>query len=133
MSIIAYRSIDIENAVRLALSDRMTAYCRPLPADYALPNILISSVGGQTVSSSSGKGKIDTFTIVIDSRANTEEEAMTCLRNALAVLDECKDSGFSYVKVNALYSWGNDPVRPDIAMCSATVQITAHREQVVIN
>lgn len=130
---VVYRSIDIENAIRQALSDHMTTYCRPLPANFTLPNILVSAVGGQTISSSSGRGKIDTFTVVLDSRAETEAESMTNLRTAIAILDEYKDSGISYSRTNVLYSWGEDPARPDIAMCSATVQVTAHREQVVIN
>ena len=28
------RSIDVEDEIRIALSDYMTVYCRPLPADY---------------------------------------------------------------------------------------------------
>ena len=62
------KSIDIENEVRLALTDYLTAYCRPLPADYALPNILITQVGGTDAS------KIDTFGVVLDSRAMTEAD-----------------------------------------------------------
>ena len=36
------RSIDIEEEVRTALLPYQTAYCRPLPAEYNLPNILIT-------------------------------------------------------------------------------------------
>ena len=49
------RSIDIEDAVRQALADHLTAYCRPLPRDYRRPCILVSKVGG------TDRDKIDTF------------------------------------------------------------------------
>ena len=63
------RSVDIEDEVRIALSDHFTAYCRPLPADYMLPNILVTQVGG------SDRSDIDTFEVVLDARAETEQAA----------------------------------------------------------
>lgn len=127
------RSIDIENAVRVVLSEYMTAYCRPLPAEYSLPNVLVTATGGDTASTSSGKGKVDTFMVVLDARAETEAEAMECIRNAVAILETAgRYGGVSHAEVNSLYSWGVDPVRPDLAMCSATLMVTAHRETVTI-
>lgn len=128
------RSIDIEEAIQDALSGHQTAYCAPLPAEYSLPNILITATGGDTVSASSGKGKVDTFMVVLDARAELEAEAMEYLRNAVAILEvQGGRHGISHVGVNSLYSWGEDPVRPDLAMCSATLMVTAHRETVTLN
>ena len=45
-----YRSIDIEDAVRIALSEYQTVYCAPLPAEYDLPNILVTATGGSSAS-----------------------------------------------------------------------------------
>ena len=41
-----YLSIDIEEEIRQALAEYLTVYCRPLPAHYDLPHILITQVGG---------------------------------------------------------------------------------------
>lgn len=122
------RSIDIEDAVRTVLSEYMTAYCRPLPADYSLPNILVTATGGDTDSAASGKGKVDHFMVVLDARAETEAEAMELIRTAVAVLE----SEMPFTEVNSLYSWGEDPVRPDLAMCSATLMVAAHRETITL-
>lgn len=122
------RSIDIEDAVRAVLSEYMTAYCRPLPAEYSLPNVLVTTTGGDTDSAASGKGKVDHFMVVLDARAETEAEAMELIRTAVAVLE----SEMLFTEVNSLYSWGADPVRPDLAMCSATLMVTAHREIVTL-
>ena len=40
------KSIDVEEEIRTALAPYLTAYCRPLPKHYTLPNILITQVGG---------------------------------------------------------------------------------------
>lgn len=134
MSITINRSIDAEDAVRSALSEYMTAYCAPLPANFEMPCVLVQTTGGDSERTSAGTGKVDTFMVVIDSRARTEEEALTTLRNAVGILEKVGGScGLSYVEVNSLYSWGTDPVRPDIAMCSATLLIKAHRERVTIS
>ncbi len=127
------RSIDIEAAVRTVLSEHFTAYCPPLPAKYELPNLLVTATGGDTASASSGKGKVDTFVVVLDARADTEAAAMEYIRNAVATLETAGGTaGVSHVSVNSLYSWGADPVRPDLAMCSATLMVTAHRETVTL-
>ena len=120
------RSIDIEDAVRLALADHLTAYCRPLPKDYQLPCILVSKVGG------SDRDKIDTFEVVLDARAATEYEADLTLRNAIGILKAVDNTAIRYVSVNSSGSWGSDPARPDLAMCSARLRITAHIEHATI-
>lgn len=120
------RSIDIEDVVRLALADHLTAYCRPLPKDYRLPCILVSKVGG------SDRDKIDTFEVVLDSRGKTEYEADLTLRNAIGILKAVDNTAIRYVTVNSSGSWGSDPARPDLAMCSARLRIVAHVEHATI-
>lgn len=123
------RSIDIENVVRSALTAHLTAYCRPLPASYTLPNILVSQVGGRDADT------IDTFEIVLDARAENEATALECLRNAVGVLRAAAKSHTTeirHVTVNSSGSWGNDPMRPDLAMCSARLSVVAHLENITI-
>lgn len=123
------RSIDIEDAVREALVPHMLAYCRPLPAAYSLPNILITQVGGRDENS------VDTFEVVLDSRAKNEAEALEYLRNAIGVLKAATRSqktALRHVTVNSSGSWGTDPMRPDLAMCSARLSIVAHPETVIL-
>jgi hypothetical protein len=118
------KSIDIEDEVRTALAPYLTAYCRPLPAEYDLPNILITQVGGTDVQT------IDTFEVVLDARAKLEAEAFDCLRTAIAILKTTakeQTTALRYVTVNSSGSWGIDPVRPDLAMCSARLAIVAHQ------
>jgi hypothetical protein len=123
------RSIDIEDAVRMALADHLTVYCRPLPASYSLPCILVTQVGG------SDTNKIDTFEITLDSRAKEEADALEYLRNAVGVLKAVAGSNtpIRHISVNSSGSWGADPVRPDLAMCSARLEVVAHLENVTIN
>lgn len=119
------RQVDIEDVVRVALSDYLTVYVRPLPASFALPSILVTQVGG------SESDKIDSFDIVLDARAETEAEAMTYLRNAIGLLksiSENQTSAIRDVTVNSSGSWGVDPVRPELAMCSARIRVVAHLE-----
>lgn len=121
------RSVDIEDEVRRALKDHLTVYCRPLPASYTLPNILVSQVGG------SDADKIDTFEVVLDSRGETEGSALLTLRNAVGLLRKVaadQTTAIRFVQVVSSGSWGRDPVRPDLAMCSARVRIVAHLENV---
>ena len=118
------KSIDIENEIREALSDFITAYCRPLPADYDLPNILITQVGGMDSQT------IDTFEVVLDSRARTEAAALDNLNTAVGILKQVakqQTTALRHIIVNSSGSWGVDPVRPDLAMCSARLAITAHQ------
>ena len=119
-----HKSIDIEEEVRTALEPHQTAYCRPLPADYSLPNILITQVGGTETD------RIDTFEVVLDSRAETEAEALSYLNMAKAILIQTakeQTTALRHVVVNTSGSWGADPVRPDLAMCSARLSVTAHQ------
>lgn len=123
------RSIDVEYAVKTMLDTILTAYCRPLPADYSLPNILISQVGG------GDENEIDTFEIVLDARAETEAEANEYLRNAIGLLKAkagLPDNEIRHVSVTSSGSWGADPVRPDLAMCSARLSVVAHLEDTTI-
>lgn len=126
---IIYESIDIEEEIRTALSPYQKAYCRPLPANYSLPNILITQVGGTLTD------KVDTFEVVIDSRAKTEADALGYLNRAVAVLIQTakeQTTALRYVTVNTSGSWGADPVRPDLAMCSARLSVTAHQQKVEV-
>ena len=118
------KSIDIEEEIRSALSEYQTAYCRPLPAEYVLPHILITQVGGQTAQT------IDTFYVVLDSRAETEAAALDYLNAAIGILKQVakeQTTAIRHVTVNSSGSWGNDPVRPDLAMCSARLDVVAHQ------
>ena len=128
MSTTIYRSIDVEDALREILADYMTAYVRPLPEKFTTPCILIQATGGDTQATMAGRGKVDNFVVVLDSRAEIEADALELLRTAVAILEKT-----GRVAVNSLYSWGTDPVRPDLAMCSCTLQVRAHREVITLN
>ena len=108
-------AIDIEEEIRSALAEYFNAYVRPLPASYTLPNLLIQQVGG------SEENTISTFEVTIDSRA--EEEA-----DALEQIAKNQTTAIRHVTINAYGSWGTDPVRPDLAMCSARVRVVAHKQ-----
>lgn len=123
---IIQRSIDIEDEVRKALSGHLKAYCRPLPKDFTVPSVLVQQVGG------TDSNTIDAFEIVLDARADTEAEANETLRNALGILKTVsayQKTAIRYVSVNSSGSWGVDPVRPELAMCSARLRVIAHEEQ----
>ena len=118
------KSIDIEEEIRTALATYLTTYCRPLPKHYALPNILITQVGGTTT------GTIDTFSVVLDSRARREAEALDTLNRAIGILKQVakeQTTALRHVTINTSGSWGNDPVRPDLSMCSARIDVVAHQ------
>lgn len=124
------RSIDIENIVRLALSDYFYTYCRPLPAKFKVPCIEVQRVGG------TDKATINTFDVVLDARAKDEADADELLRNAIGALKQIskeQTTAIRSVSVNSSGSWGTDPVRPDLAMCSARLNIVAHQEIITIN
>ena len=123
------RSIDIENEIRVGLSNYLTAYCRPLPAEYDLPHILITQVGG------SDANDIDTFDVVLDARAETEAAASETLRTAIGVLKAVaknQTTAIRFVEVNTSGSWGTDPVRPDLALCTARIRVVAHLENLEV-
>jgi len=124
------RSVDIEDEIRKALKDHLTAYCRPLPANYTLPCILITQVGGTDQS-----GQIDEFDVTLDARAENAADANETLRNAIGVLRVAAgthETAIRHVEVNSSGSWGNDPVRPDLSMYSARVRVWAHLESKTI-
>lgn len=123
------RSIDIEDVIRSALSSHITAYCRPLPASYSIPNILVQQVGG------TDDATIDTFEVVLDSRADNEADALETMRNAIGILKKVaalQTTELRYISVNSSGSWGADPVRPDLALCSARLTVSAHQENVEV-
>ena len=126
MSITIKRSVDIEDEVRIALTDHLTAYCRPLPKDFSLPCILITQVGG-----TDQDGQIDTFEVTLDARADNAADANETLRNAIGVLRKAagdQTTAIRFVEVNSSGSWGSDPARPDLAMYSARIRVVAHLE-----
>ena len=124
------KPVDIENEIRLALTDYFETYCRPLPKNFSLPCLLISNTGGTS------KDTIDTFTVSIDARAETDAAAYSFLSDALGVLEEQANrqvGALRNVTINSLARWGSDPVRPDLKLCTATVLVVAHREAATIS
>ena len=123
------KSIDIEDEIRKAIGDYVTTYVRPLPANFTTPSILIEMVGGTS------ENLIDTFTVRLSSRAEEETDALNLLRTALGVLENKSKNQFGFLRFSTeqnLMNWGNDPVRPDLCLCQATVLVVAHKEQVEI-
>lgn len=130
MSVTIRRSVDIEDEIRKALKNYMTAYCRPLPANYSLPCILITQIGGSDV-----EGQVDTFNVTLDARAKESADANETLRNALGILrkvTEEQTTPLRHIVVNSSGNWGSDPVRPDLAMYSAQISVVVHQETITI-
>ena len=124
------RSIDIEDEVRLALAPYFTIYCRPLPENFELPSLLVTQTGGND------DNTIDNFNVTLDSRAETEAEALNLLLDATATLKmvaKLQNTKLRYCIVNTSGSWGNDPVRPELALASAQLTIYTHKETKTIN
>ena len=124
------RSVDIEDVVRSALSPYITTYCRPLPKSFSLPCILVQRVGGDD------DATIDSIEVVIDSRADNEADAGETLRTAIGILKsvaKLQTTALRHITVNSTGSWGNDPVRPDLAMCSARLRVIAHQESMEVS
>ena len=63
------RSIDVEEAIRVSLGEYMQTYVKPLPANFTVPSVEITAVGGSEMDT------IDTFDVTLDSRAEHEAEA----------------------------------------------------------
>ena len=126
------KPIDIEDLIRETLNPYLTAFCRPLPATYTLPNILVTSVGGSCNTDWHGSVMLDRFTINLTCRGNNEAEALDCLRTAIGILDASQGKTITNVQMVSHYSWGNDPVRPDLAMCGATLLVSARPETINI-
>lgn len=126
---IIYRPVDIEEEIRAQLADHFTVYVRPLPANFAVPSLLITATGGTS------KNTIDNFTVVIDARANTPAAADELARNALGALERIakeQKGALRYLRINALANWRVDPVRPELSMRTITAQVKAHRENATI-
>lgn len=124
------RPIDIEDEVRKALKDYMTVYCRPLPAKFSTPCILVTATGGQTTN------EVDTFQVVLDSRAKEDGEAFELIRTAQAIIEAQGRNQFGALRnvmTNSLAKWGTDPARPDLKLCTLTLLVTVHREEISIN
>lgn len=122
-------NIDIENAIRLALKDYFTIYCLPLPEKFKTPSLLVQRVGGTE------DNRIDTFSVTLDARAKTGKAADELLRMAIGTLKEIakiQTTEIRAVTVNASGSWGRDPVRPDLAMCTARLEVVAHQTKTTI-
>ena len=123
------KSIDIEEEIRLALEPYVQTYVRPLPANFTTPSILVEMLGGTTAN------LIDTFTVRLSSRAEEENDALELLRTALGVLENRAKVQFGKLRFSTeqnLSNWGTDPIRPDLCLCQATVQVVAHKEQIEI-
>ena len=119
------RQIDIEDELRKALSPYMVAYCRPLPAKPTLPCVLVQQVGG------SARDHLNSFDVMIDARAEDDATALDTARNAVGLIKAIAGQGtapFSYAEVNTIGSWGSDPVRPDLALCTARLTVYTHPE-----
>lgn len=119
------RSVDIEDQIRLALKDYFTVYVRPLPASFTVPCVLIEQTGGTT------ENTIDRFSVKLSARATTDADAQELIRNVLGVLEEQTKSqvgDLRFITINSLASWGNDPVRPDLKLCTVTINVFAHKE-----
>lgn len=126
---IIYTPVDIEEEIRAALAKYFTVYARPLPANFAVPCLLVTATGGTS------KNKIDAFTVVIDARAETAAAADQLAREALGALEELarqQEGALRFVEVNALANWKTDPVRPELELRTITTKVIAHRESVKI-
>ena len=118
------RSIDIEDEIRKVLSGHLTTYCRPLPKDFEIPSITISLTGGTRAN------EIDTFTVRLDSRAKHEAKALEILNDAIGILQvkAGNSNALRHIEINSIGTWGADPVRPELAMCTASLNVVAHIE-----
>lgn len=128
---IVERSYDIENMVREALQPYFDIYC-VLPANeyLKLPSLQVKVVGG------SDNNKIDNFDITLDARAYEESEAIELLLDAIATLKQIaseQTTNLRYVVVNTVASWGVDPVRQDLSLCTARLKIYTHKYLKEIN
>lgn len=124
------RSIDVEDEIRQALDDYIKTYVRPLPANFEVPSILVTAVGGDT------ENTVDYFDVTLDSRAKEDAEALENLRNAVGIvvtIAKGQTTKLRFATVNNIASWGKDPVRPELAMCTARLRVLAHIETVEVN
>lgn len=120
-------SVDIEEEIRSALAEYVTAYVRPLPENFTTPSVLIELMGGTS------ENTIDTFLVRISSRAKDNADALELLRAVLGILQNRTNEQIGELRFSTeqnLMSWGNDPVRPDLCLCSAAVTVLAHKKSV---
>ena len=124
------RSIDVEEEIRVALKEYIKTYARPLPANFEVPSILVTAVGGST------ENTVDYFDVTLDSRATEDATALENLRNAAALVVKIahnQQTKLRFAEITNLGSWGKDPVRPELAMCTARLRVLAHIETVEVN
>ena len=123
------RPVDIENEIRKALDDYTIAYVRPLPDNFVTPCTLIVCAGG------SSENTVDKFIVTLQTRAETDAEALELMNTTIGILESQAQSqvgALRFVQLNSLASWGSDPVRTDLKLCTATVIVTAHRDNITI-
>lgn len=126
-------SIDFEDEIRKILTHYITTYCKPLPKDFSLPCVLVTQVGGRTDYTWAGLGEIDAADITIDARAETDAEALYALRTAIGYLEHTvatQTTPLIMATVNTVSSTINDPVRPDLKMCTARFLVRARRIEI---
>ena len=124
------RSIDVEDEIRVALSAYIKTNVRPLPAKFEVPSILVTAVGGDT------ENTVDYFDVTLDSRASEDATALENLRNAVGIVVKIalsQQTRLRFAEIINLGSWGRDPVRPELAMCTARLRVLAHIETVEVN
>ena len=124
------RSIDVEDEIRVALNAYIKTYVRPLPAKFEVPSILVTAVGGST------ENTVDYFDVTLDSRASEDATALENLRNAVRIVVKIalsQQTKLRFAEIINLGSWGRDPVRPELAMCTARLRVLAHIETVEVN
>ena len=129
------RSIDVENEIRKALAEYVTIYCKPLPKDFEIPCILVTCVGATSNYNWANRATVDGFDVTLDSRAKDYATAVYTLQTALGILEAVtagQEQAFSRVIVNTFSSSINDPVRPDLKMCTARLRVIAHRETITL-
>lgn len=122
---IVERSIDIEDEIWKALKDYFNITTRPLPKEITKPLLLVTTVGGSEIEKA-----VNAYEVVLDARAATEEEAINLLLDAVATLDQIaknQNTPIAYVVNTSSASWGKDPVRDDLALCSARMTVYAHK------
>lgn len=125
--------IDFEDEIRKVLAEKYTAYCKPLPKDFTTPCILVTQVGGRTDYTWAGIAEIDAADITLDARAETDAEAVETLRKAIGYLEEAvasQSTPLIMAEVNTVSSTINDPVRPDLKMCTARFLVRARRTEI---
>ena len=124
------RSIDVEEEIKVVLNAYIKTYVRPLPAKFEVPSILVTAVGGST------ENTVDYFDVTLDSRASEDATALENLRNAAGIVVKIalsQQTRLRFAEIINLGSWGRDPVRPELAMCTARLRVLAHIETVEVN